>query len=192
MVQYRIVFPIYLLVLVLVFFLNVIPAFMPPTWIILSFLYLHYHLSFIPTVILGVIAATAGRVTLALIARRFADYLPKRFLGNYEHLGTYLQSNKRLTIPVVVGYAFSPISSNALFIMAGLSNLNLKIVAASFFVGRLISYSFWITSTRELSEHLEDIFQGHLSSGGTFISAAISLGLVYLIGRINWKKILKQ
>ncbi len=182
-----------MLLFALIFFMNVIPAFMPPTWIILSFFYLQYHLAFLPTVLLGVIAATSGRIILALIARRWLEpLLPKTFFSNYAYLGTYLEKNQKLTIPIVLGYAFSPISSNSLFIMAGLSNLPLHIIAFSFFIGRLISYSFWITASNRLSNRLEDIFAGSFASKTALINALFSLVIVFLIGKIKWKKILSR
>jgi hypothetical protein len=54
----------YLILGVLVFGVNIVPAFMPPTWIILAFFYLRYHLNLLPTVIIGAAAATLGRVVL--------------------------------------------------------------------------------------------------------------------------------
>ena len=182
---------IYIFLFLLIFIINLIPAFMPPTWIILSFFYLQFHLGFMLTVILGVIAATLGRVVLALIARRYLEkILPARFLTNYQDLGEYLSKNQKLTIPVVFGYAFSPISSNALFIIAGLSNLNLTPIALSFFIGRLISYTFWITASDRLSSRLEEIFASHFSNLGTLISAVVSGIIILAVGQIKWKKLL--
>ena len=184
---------IYILLFILIFIINVVPAFMPPTWIILSFFYVNNDLLFLPTIILGVIAATSGRIVLALISKYWLKkVLPISFYSNYEYLGEYLKEHTKLTLPIVFGYAFSPISSNSLFIMAGLSNLNLKLIASSFFIGRLISYSFWITASHQLSNRLDTIFTGTFSNLNTFISALISMGIVVIIGRINWKNLLKS
>ena len=184
---------IYILLFILIFIINVVPAFMPPTWIILSFFYVNNDLLFLPTVILGVIAATSGRIVLALISKYWLKKaLPISFYSNYQYLGKYLKGHTKLTLPIVFGYAFSPISSNSLFIMAGLSNLNLKLIASSFFIGRLISYSFWITASHQLSNRLDTIFTGAFSSLDTFISALISMGIVVIIGRINWENLLKS
>jgi membrane protein DedA with SNARE-associated domain len=184
---------IYVLLFILIFAINVVPAFMPPTWIILSFFYVNNNLLFLPTIILGVIAATSGRIVLALISKYwFKKVLPTGFYSNYQYLGKYLKGHTKLTLPIVFGYAFSPISSNSLFIMAGLSDLNLKLIAASFFIGRLISYSFWITASHQLSNRLDTIFTGAFSNLNTFISALISMGIVIIIGRIDWRNLLRS
>lgn len=182
----------YIFLIIIIFGINVIPAFMPPTWIILAFFYTHYHLAFFPTVILGVIAATAGRTVLALLARHSKPFLSHQFIQNYESLGTVLQAKKKVTIPLILGYAFSPLSSNNLFIIAGLSNLNLAIVSGSFFLGRLISYTFWVTFSYHMPQRLEDIFSRDLTNIGAFISAAISIVVIYVLGKINWTKLLQQ
>ena len=184
---------IYIFLFILIFAINVVPAFMPPTWIILSFFYVNNDLLFLPTIILGVIAATSGRIVLALISKYWLrKALPISFYSNYQYLGEYLKRHTKLTLPIVFGYAFSPISSNSLFIMAGFSNLNLKLIAASFFIGRLISYSFWIMVSHQLSNRLDTIFTGTFSNLNTFISALISMAIVIIIGRINWKNLLKS
>ena len=184
---------IYIFLFILIFAINVVPAFMPPTWIILSFFYVNNDLLFLPTIILGVIAATSGRIVLALISKYWLrKALPISFYSNYQYLGEYLKRHTKLTLPIVFGYAFSPISSNSLFIMAGFSNLNLKLIAASFFIGRLISYSFWIMVSHQLSNRLDTIFTGTFSNLNTFISALISMAIVIVIGRINWKNLLKS
>jgi membrane protein DedA with SNARE-associated domain len=183
---------IYVLLFILIFAINVVPAFMPPTWIILSFFYVNNDLLFLPTVILGVIAATSGRIVLALISKYWLKkVLPTGFYSNYQYLGKYLKGHTKLTLPIVFGYAFSPISSNSLFIMAGLSDLNLKLIAASFFIGRLVSYSFWITASHQLSNRLDIIFTGAFSNLNTLISALVSMGIVIIIGRIDWRTLLK-
>jgi len=183
---------LYYLLFLLIFLINVIPAFMPPTWVVLAFIYVQYHTAFLPTLVLGVIAATSGRVVLALIARVwFRRFFPERFLANYEHLGNYLKKNQKLTIPVVLGYAFSPLSSNSLFIVAGLSGLRISVVAFSFFIGRIFTYAFWITTSRHLATRLDRIFAGSFSSVEALLNVAVSLLIILIIGHINWHKFLK-
>ncbi len=182
---------IYLFLFSIVFIINLIPAFMPPTWIVLSFFYLQYHLLFFPTVILGVISAASGRITLALVVRKLKKYFPNRFIKNYEYLGDYLELNQKFTIPVILGYAFSPLSSNSLFIMAGLSNINLKIVALSFIIGRSITYPLWIVTSHQIHDRLDDILVGNLSRVGSFITVIVSVLIIIIIGKINWTKVIK-
>src|SRR6266705_5039446 len=89
-----------LLLFLLIFLLNVIPAFAPPTWMVFSFLGFRFsdH-SGVVLAFVGALAATLGRFTLAkgsnLIVRR-------RFLGeegrqNVDVIRRKLNQRKKLT-----------------------------------------------------------------------------------------------
>ena len=182
----------YLLLLVVAFAINAVPAFMPPTWMVVSFFYLHYHLAFLPTVALGVVGSTCGRIVLALMARSWLrPYLPAKFYKNYAYLGRYLGQNRKLTVPLVLSYAFMPISSNSLFIMAGLANIDLKLLILSFIVGKICSYSFWTTATYQLAGSLGFLFKNQSVGVKTTLTTLVSIGLIVLVGKIKWEKFLK-
>lgn len=183
----------YIILSSIVLGMNVIPAFMPPTWAVLAFFVTKYHLLIIPAVILGAAAASLGRVILAGISQKFfRKFFSRQSQENYASIGRYLNTHQRLTIPLVLIYAFLPIPSNHVFIAAGLAKVNIKLLAASFFAGRLISYTFWVSLTRRLADNLEDIFSSHYSKIGSVVVEIVGLILLYLLGRIAWKKILHK
>lgn len=173
--------------------INVIPAFMPPTWTILAFFVTKYHLQILPVVLIGATFATFGRIILASLSGTFfRKFLPKDSQENYASIGHYLNNHKHVTIPLVIAYAFLPIPSNNVFIAAGLSKMRIGLLAASFFIGRLISYTFWVSLTRKLADNLADIFSSHLSQAGSIVIQFVGLVVLYLLGTIAWKKILKK
>ena len=177
----------------LVLGLNIIPAFMPPTWTVLAFFVTKYDLLLIPVVLIGASCATLGRVVLAGISRKyFRRILSADSQENYASIGEYLNRNKHITIPLVVAYAFLPIPSNNVFIAAGLAKVKIKLLAGSFFVGRLISYTFWVSLTQRFSDNLVDIFSKHYAKTGSVVLEVAGLLLLYLFGKIAWKKILKK
>ena len=186
-------FASYILLSIIVLGMNVVPALMPPTWAVLAFFVTKYDLQIIPTVIIGAACATLGRVILANLARYFRRYLPKDSQENYQAIGNYLNSHKKLTIPLIIIYAFFPIPSNDVYIAAGLAKVRLKIMAGSFFAGRLISYTFWVNLTQRLADNLVDIFSKHYSNLiGPVIVEIAGLLTLYIIGKIAWKKVLKR
>jgi hypothetical protein len=140
-----------------VFILNLLPAFAPPTWVTLSFIGL--TMPDAPVVVLaliGAIAATFGRVTLARLAR---VVVRARLLGEHERqnidsLREGFERHRAVTFGMFLAYAFSPLPSNYLFIAYGLTTLPLRFVAVPFFVGRLISYSFWVTTASVVGNRL--------------------------------------
>lgn len=97
--------------------MNIVPLFMPPTWVVLAFFYQHYHLGFVQTIVIGAATATLGRVTLAYLARNLLHgKIPKKWMKNYNDLGKYVKTHQKLTIPIMLTYAFFPISSNYMYI----------------------------------------------------------------------------
>ncbi|MCL5019358.1 MAG: hypothetical protein M1426_02625 [Patescibacteria group bacterium] len=184
--------PIYVLVTALVLGINVMPMFMPPTWMVLAFFYTQYNLTLLPLVILGATAATSGRILLFLLSKSWLRrIIPQRFLVNYNTLGNYFQNNTKLTIPVVLLYAFSPIPSNQVFVIAGLAKLNIKIIAFSFLAGRLISYTFWVSVASHVASHLETVFASRFNHTNSYIMEVLGVILIIVIGKINWRKVLK-
>ena len=67
------------LIFLVVFLLNLIPAFAPPTWMVLSYLGLRYSSGNIPAfALIAAVAATLGRLILAKGAR---DIVRKRWMS---------------------------------------------------------------------------------------------------------------
>lgn len=173
--------------------MNIAPGFMPPTWMILAFFYLQFNLSLLPLVIIGAIFATLGRTVLYLLSKNYLRRLfPSEIVENYGVIGKFFKKNNKLTAPLVLTYAFLPIPSNQVFIMAGLAGLKIEIIAGSFLAGRLISYSFWVSVASQVTNRLEGIFQSHISQGGVIAAEVLGFALIIIIGKINWKKVLKM
>lgn len=179
----------YILLAALIFGINLFPAFMPPTWTILAFFAIRYHLNLFALVIIGATMATCGRIGLYTLSKRqIQPRLSKKTKDNYQALGNLLDNHKRLTIPALFGYAFLPIPSNQVFIAAGLANFSLRILASCFFVGRLISYSFWVSLSHHVSDNLETSLVHHYSHWKTLVMEILSLFILVIISKIPWQK----
>lgn len=180
----------YIILAVFVLGMNVVPAFMPPTWTILVFFFLTYNLLPLPVIIIGAVAATSGRVILYFLARNhFIKLLPKSSQQNMSDFGKYFYSHKHITIPALLMYAFLPIPSNQIYISAGFAKLNIKLIATLFFFGRLVSYSSWIATAHIASKTMSEIFTRNFTSANRILIEVISLCLIYLFTIIPWRKL---
>lgn len=186
-----------LLLFLLVFLLNVIPAFAPPTWMVFSFLGFRFpnHMS-IALAFVGALAATLGRFTLAkgsnLIVRR-------RFLGeearqNVDVIREQLSHRKKLTFSILLFYAFTPLPSNYLFIAYGLTAMALKLITIPFFIGRWVSYSFWTFTASSIARRitLENTEALSYLSVYFVVTQALLLILVYVFTRIDWRCVVSE
>lgn len=184
---------IYLLLILVVFCINLIPAFMPPTWMILAFFYITFDLKLVPAVLLGAVSATLGRICLALLARYyFTPILSKRGKENYKALGAFLNKNCKVSIPLIITYAFIPIPSNQVYMAVGMSHADIRLFAGAFFFGRIISYSFWVAATGKFQDSILAIFVRPFASRHTVLIEIVGLLLLWLLSRIPWKRILED
>ena len=180
----------YLALFAIVFGINLLPAFGPPTWAVLVFTRLHWHLNPVALVLIGAVAASSGRYLLALGARRFSGHLPQRMRSNIEDARTLLNDRPRSAIAVFCLFVVSPLPSAQLFVAAGLLDLNLLLFTVAFFVGRLVSYSIYVSAAvladRQLGHVIGQLF-------GSPWSIALQVGLlvlVCLIPLVNWRQVL--
>jgi hypothetical protein len=77
----------HLWLVLLVVTVNLLPAFAPPTWSVLVYFALSYHLIEVALVLLGFASATLGRRLLSLGARRLRRVLLPRSVANVTALG---------------------------------------------------------------------------------------------------------
>ena len=147
----------YLALFAIVFGINLLPAFGPPTWAVLVFTRLHWHLNPVALVLLGALAAMSGRYLLALGARHFRGRMPQRMKNNLEDAHALIERKKVGAIALFGLFVVSPLPSAQLFLAAGLLDLPLGLLTLAFFFGRLISYSLYVGLATLADKHLANV-----------------------------------
>jgi membrane protein YqaA with SNARE-associated domain len=187
-----------LLVFLLVFLLNLIPAFAPPTWMVFSFIGFRYpQFNVVVLALVGAVAATLGRATLAKLARVIVRgrWLSRSSKESIDAIKVRLEQRRKLTFGVFLLYAFSPLPSNYLFIAYGLTTMDLILIVVPFFIGRSISYSFWGVTSSVVGRHLNGTLQRHPLSylSVYFVITQIALlYCLYLFTRVDWRYLLDE
>ncbi len=178
----------YLLAIAVIAGANLLPAFAPPTWSILVFFTLRYHMNPVALVLLGVMSATLGRAILANVFRAIRTWLPKGYVANMERIGAKIEENPRRAFGLLALFFLSPISSAQLFEAAGIiKRIKLGPLLLAFAGGRLISYSIYVSGASALKEtSLGQIVTQELTSPlAIAIQVLLILGLVAL-GNVKW------
>jgi membrane protein YqaA with SNARE-associated domain len=156
----------WLLVWAVTLVLNVVPAFMPPTWSVLAYFHLREDLAIWPLAAVGATAATAGRTLLALGSRALgARVVPRAWRANIETLAATLSARKTLGLPALALFTLNPVPSNHLIIAAGLARAPLAPIAAVFLVGRFVNYVLWVGAADTAATSLRDVI-GPSAGGG--------------------------
>ncbi len=183
----------YFLLAALVFAVNLMPAFAPPTWMVLVLYRLNSHLHTVPLVLVGALAAASGRYVLALGTRRFRSMIPKKALTNLESAGSFFTRNKTSAVTAFVLFIFSPLPSAQLFEAAGLIGTKLIPLTLAFFVGRLGSYSIYVAGASQLqNRNIGQVFTEGFASPWGIAVQLISLAGIYLLTRVNWNRFLPK
>jgi len=178
-----------LVVFGVVFLCNVAPAFAPPTWLILVFFSLHYHLPSWALIVLGILGATTGRFLLASYFRRFRHKLPKSYVANMENASTHLTKSKGHATALIVLFLFSPLSSAQLFEAAGImQRIQLLPLCAAFAAGRVVTYSSYVYGSKAIqATSLGDLIARNITSPQAIaLQIAMIIGLV-LLGTMKWQ-----
>ncbi|HVL25188.1 MAG TPA: hypothetical protein VM450_13955, partial [Thermomicrobiales bacterium] len=163
----------WLVVAVVVIVLNVVPAFMPPTWAVLAYFHVQSDYPVIPLALLGTACAMAGRALLALLSRRYGTRLvPKRWQANIASLVDAIGEHKLASLSALGVFALGPVPSEQLFIAVGIAKARLLPVLAVFGAGRLLAYTFWVSAADTAATSLEDVLTPRFG-GGVALAAQV-------------------
>jgi membrane protein YqaA with SNARE-associated domain len=183
---------LYLIFFLVVIFVNILPAFAPPTWTFIVFFLNYFDLNIYLVIIIAVIAATIGRYILYsysewLAGKVFNDWGKE----NLKFLGESLGKTPKRNFLFVLIYSMTPLSTTALFVAGGLAKVNRVIILTGFALGRMVSYSFLAFTSKVLIDNFGDIFKGSTSIEKIITSA---LGLIVLLFFIflDWKELVQN
>ena len=175
----------------LVFLLNVLPAFAPPTWMLLSFFGLRFP-DANPwwVALVAASAATSGRTVLAYFAQRISGsrWFPESMRANLDSVAKTIERRRATSTVAILLFAFSPLPSNALFLAYGLSRAPLPLLAIPFFAGRFVSYGLAFAGGAVVADQFDIEMSGRASALYFVASQLASVMLVYLFARIDWRR----
>jgi membrane protein DedA with SNARE-associated domain len=186
-----------LILFLVVFLLNIIPAFAPPTWMVFSFLGFRYpeHMGW-SFALVGALAAAMGRSLLGRLSHLVVrnHWLSEATRKNVDSLKVALEKRPRVTFGLFLFYAFTPLPSNFLFIAYGLTTMPLIRIALPFLVGRFVSYTIWTMSGVAISKtlDLEDIDAIQYVSLYFILTQLAFLTAVYAFARVDWNLLLQK
>jgi hypothetical protein len=182
----------YLVLAAIVFGVNLLPAFGPPTWAILVLFRIQSDLAAVPLVLVGALAAASGRLVLATAAGHLRGRLSPERIDNLDVVRSAVAEGRGRAAAGLGLFALSPVPSAQLFIGAGLVGVRLVPLTVAFFAGRLVSYSLYVGAASAARGSLQNVFADALTSPlGIVLQIAMLAGLVALV-RVDWAKIIKR
>lgn len=178
-----------LILFAIVFGINLMPAFGPPSWTVIVVYGLNTKMPLAALVITGGTAAALGRYLLAHASRLMRGHVSPRIKRNLEAAGQALQRRKRHSILALGLFAISPLPSAQLFEAAGLTGIRLLPFTCAFFAGRLVSYSVYGLTAKSIEATSIGAAFRHslLSPLGIAVQIAM-LALLIALTQIDWER----
>jgi len=182
-----------LILFLIVYGINLLPALAPPTWSILVLYGLNSDLPIMVIVPVSALAAAMGRLSLAHGCRLLGHRLPEKQRRNLAAARRMLEGRQRNVIVALGLFALSPLPSGQLFAAAGLAGIRLGGFTAAFFAGRLISYSIYTAAAKTIRDtNLGEAFASTLASPW---GLALQIGMIILVAvlmQVDWSRFIPE
>jgi hypothetical protein len=182
-----------LVAVTVVFAINLMPAFGPPTWAVLVFFRFRYpEVPASGLIVGGAIAASAGRLLLALVFRAFGTKLPPKRQESLQVLGHALGEHRAGLLASFALFATAPLPSAQMFEAAGLARVRLRPLLVAFFLGRLVSYSIYVGAASAAHDNLSHLFDKGLFSPEALATQLIGVAVLIAIVLIDWPAVIDK
>lgn len=180
-----------LIAVAVVFGVNLMPAFGPPTWAVLVFFRFRYpDVPAIGLIAGGALAASAGRLLLALAFRGFGAKLPPKRRESMQVLGHALGERRAGLLASFALFATAPLPSAQMFEAAGLARIRLRPLLAAFLLGRLVSYSIYVGAASAAHHSLSRLFDAGLFSPQAIATQLAGIALLVAMVLIDWPPVI--
>lgn len=181
-----------LLMAAVVFGINLMPAFAPPTWTVLVYFAVRYDLPVPLLVAVGAVCAASGRLVLGTIARRSRGRFSEERIKNLDALRTLAEQRRATSFGALMLFAISPLPSASLFIAAGITGMRLLPLTVAFFAGRIVSYSIYVTASAAAAANIEKLLEGGVTSPWSIALQLLLLALVIGLAFAPWSRLLAR
>lgn len=181
----------YLILFVVVFGINLLPAFGPPTWSVIVLFGINSNLPLPGLVAVAAIASSSGRYLLAHGFHLFAGKLSQRTRANLAAARAAFERQKHGGLLALVFFAVSPLPSAQQFGAVGLAGVRILPFTLAFFMGRLVSYTFYAGSAKYFVEHtsLGEAFRDTLTSPLSIAVQVAMLAALVALAKVDWVRI---
>lgn len=182
----------YLLLAAVVFGVNLMPAFAPPTWTVLVFFKITYDLPIVALVPLGALCAASGRLVLGTVAKRSRRFLSAARVEHLDALRALTEQRRAVSFSALTLFAISPIPSASLFIGAGVTGMRLLPLTAAFFCGRIVSYTLYVSAAIVAEDSIRSVVQKGFTSPWSIALQLLALAFLAALLLVPWSKLLAR
>lgn len=182
---------IYFIASIIIVLINVFPAFMPPTWTVISYIHIRYEINLFAMAVIGAMSSSFGRLLLARISRFSVPRIfAEEIVDNMKFIGSKLEGRSIKMFLVGFLWALAPVGSNPLFIAVGLAGAKIRYVLAGFFIGRSINYFSLAYASKILVDGIRSIFFEGIFDWRRILLNSFTVIFVVLYLLLDWQTLI--
>lgn len=182
----------YLLLAGVVFGINLMPVFAPPTWMVLVFFNVSYDMPIYVLVPLGAVCAASGRLVLGSAAKRFRHRFGERRIRDLDTLRAVAEERRAASMGALMLFAISPVPSASLFIGAGVTGMRLGRLTVAFFSGRIVSYSIYVSASTAAEQSIRSLLERGVTSWWSMALQVVLLAMIIGLVFLPWSRLLAR
>jgi len=176
-------------VTLMAFIVNIVPAFAPPTWIVLSLYKIQYPgMSSLALAFFGVLGSVIGRFVMYHYSRVIGKHVPQRYADNLKYFRKFIEGKKLGLFLGTFIYSLSPFPSNFLFMASGISGISVLPLVVGFALGRFVSYASLIYVTYETFGYFHGFGAGNMKLLADLFGIVASILIIF----VDWKKMYEK
>lgn len=168
--------------------MSVVPAFMPPMWLVLSAFHVGTGAPLLPLALGAAPAGAIGRAILALLSRKVGPRLPRTTRRDSAALGRWFGRRGNRKWLAVAAYCLGPFPSNALFISAGTTSISIRKVAVVYAATRAVSDTFWVWTATNVVSDVRGALAGSYTDWVWIVGQVAGLLLILAAFRLPWAR----
>ena len=177
----------------LIFIFNLIPVFMPPTSLVMSFFYIQSGIDIYLLSIITALSAISGRLILAILARRMGEkFLANKVNNGYVLLSKIVHKNNLLTILFMALYCILPLTTAEIFIVAGVAKFKLWPIIIGFIIGRFLNYVITAATISTFYSSFSDVLAGGIFNPLSIFFQILAMALTIAFLFLDWEKLITQ
>ena len=166
---------------------DVVPLPLPPAFVVMVYLQIHYHLNVWMVISIGVAGSVIGRYILTLYIPKIAHRLFNPAKNeDVQFLGRKLKEKGWKSQLAILTYSLLPLPTTPLFIAGGMAKMKPYLIIPAFMIGKFTSDAVAVFMGKYAAENASSVIDGIIS-----VKSAIGLffGILLLFAFlfIDWR-----
>jgi membrane protein DedA with SNARE-associated domain len=166
---------------------DVVPLPLPPAFVVMVYLQIHYHLNVWMVISIGVAGSVIGRYILTLYIPKIAHRLFNPAKNeDVEFLGRKLKEKGWKSQLAILSYSLLPLPTTPLFIAGGMAKMKPYLIIPAFMIGKFTSDTVAVFMGKYAAENASSVIDGIISVKSA-IGLLFGILLLFAFLFIDWR-----